>query len=104
MELPLCKMCGERHGLGFCPEVGPQIDHDRVQPKERQSFQAPVRERTGTREVAASAPTPSVASRVTMMQLRNSPGTIMDRVFDGETIDVVKNGKRVASIVPVRRS
>jgi hypothetical protein len=23
MDLPYCKICGERHRLGFCPEFGP---------------------------------------------------------------------------------
>ena len=23
MQLPFCKICGERHGLGFCPDFGP---------------------------------------------------------------------------------
>lgn len=23
MDLPFCKICGERHRLGFCPEYGP---------------------------------------------------------------------------------
>lgn len=31
MQLPFCKICGERHSLGFCPDFGPLLQPRPVQ-------------------------------------------------------------------------
>jgi hypothetical protein len=36
VDLPFCKICGERHSLGFCPDFGPiEPPKPRIRPDEK---------------------------------------------------------------------
>jgi len=44
MDLVLCKICGERHRLGFCPDVDPSIPPKRADACQHQNQTRPVQQ------------------------------------------------------------
>lgn len=56
MELPLCKLCGDRHRLGFCPQFGDAGAERRAW---LNGMTNPVRRPAPVRAAAEVQPTPS---------------------------------------------
>lgn len=56
MDLPLCKICGERHRLGFCPDLDPVMNRIISQPCPSATVD-PARPRADSDESRPPAPT-----------------------------------------------
>lgn len=90
MQLPFCKICGERHRLGFCPELDPNAPlHVLLQPQVRPVRQ-PGLERTSP---LADAPIRSSGEH-RPAQVSNAPD------LGGQPVSGTSGGGAVAPIPP----
>jgi len=121
MQLPFCKICGERHSLGFCPDFGPIVApkivkipssrggvesrHAEVCGREAPELAATAFEPTGIAGVA-SGPREAIGRRFTPDDMKQEAMPVSKPRFDRNTYqrELMRKRRNAGSDVHAERN